>query len=104
MKMIKIQLEYQCYPVWIYDDEDLVEENSLPPELTDDHELDEKFRSLQERFDETYVDTPTEFFNRGFNSSEDEAAFDTDLKAAVSEFIEKCPKFYSVEVSKNLSE
>ncbi len=102
MKTIKIQLEYQCYPIWIYDDEGNVEDTALPPELVDDHELDEKFISLQKRFDGTYVDTSTEFYNKGFSSPEDKTAFDADLRVAVSEFIEKCPEFYSVEVSKHL--
>lgn len=104
MKTIKIQLEYKCYPVWLYDDEGLVEDTALPPELADDHELYDKFKSLQARFDATYVDTSTDFFNKGFASSEEEAAFKADLKAAVVELMEKCPKSYSVEDCQSLFE
>ena len=104
MKTVKIQLEYQCYPVWIYDEEGFVEDTALPPELADDCELDSMFRSIQERFDTTYVDTQTEFRNKGFASAEDEAGFKADLKAAITEFVAKCPKDYSIEVSENLIE
>lgn len=102
MKAIKIQMEYKCYPVWLYDDEGFVEDTALPPELADDRELDEMFKSIQERFDATYVDTATEFRNEGFASPEDEAAFKSDLKAAVARLVEKCPGSYSVEVSPGL--
>ncbi len=104
MKTIKIQLEYKCYPVWLYDDEGLVEDTALPPELADDHELDDMFKSVQERFDATYVDTPTDFYNKGFASSEEEAAFKADLEAAVIELMEKCPEAYSVEDCQSLFE
>ena len=49
MKTIRIQLEYKCYPVWIYDEEGLVEDTTLPPELANDKALDEMFSSLQDR-------------------------------------------------------
>lgn len=47
MGAIRIQLEYKCYPVWLYDDEGLVEDTALPPEPSDDRELDERLRSLE---------------------------------------------------------
>lgn len=102
MKTIKIQLEYQCYPVWLYDDAGFVEDNALPPELADDVELDQKFHSAQKRFDATYVDTATEFFNKGFASPDDEAAFKDDLKTAIAELIEKCGEGYMLEVAPDL--
>lgn len=99
MKTIRVQLEYKCYPVWIYDDEGLVEDTTLPPELANDHALDERFRSLQDRFDATYVDTATEFYNKGFASPKDEATFESDLKVAVAELAEKCPVGYTLETT-----
>lgn len=101
MKTMRIQLEYKCYPVWIYDDEGLVEDTALPPELASDNALDERFRSLQDRFDATYVDTATEFYNKGFASLEDEAAFESDLKVAVAELADKCPAGYTLETAPN---
>lgn len=99
MKTIRIQLEYKCYPVWLYDNEGIVEDTALPPELSNDHELDEKFKSIQKRFDETYVDTQTEFYNKGFASPKEKASFKSDLKEAVAELSEKCPRSYSLETN-----
>ena len=99
MKTVRIQLEYGCYPVWVYGEDGLVEDTALPPELSDDHELDMRLRSIQERFDATYVDTPTEFRNRGFATPEEEAAFWSDLRSAAAELAEKCPEGYSLELS-----
>ena len=104
MKTIRFQLEYWCYPVWLHDDEGLIEDTALPPELVDGHELDDKFKSVQERFYATYVDASTAFYNKGFASSEEETAFKDDLKAAVVELMEKCPKTYSIEDCRNLFE
>ena len=68
MKKIRVLMEYKCYPVWLYDDEGNIEGTRLPPELLGDRGLDEKFMSIQERFDATYVDTPMEFYGRGFDT------------------------------------
>ncbi len=102
MKKIKIQFEYGCYPVWIYDEEGLVEDTSLPPELADDVELDEKFESLQKRFDEAYIDTPTDFYFKGMEPNEEDA-FNAELKDAVLELQAKCPKGYELIIPSDLS-
>ena len=104
MSAIRIQLEYKCYLVWLYDDDGIVEDTALPPELSGDRELDERFRSIQERFDSTYVDTPTEFYAKGFATPEEEAAFRSDLAAAVVQLAEKCPEGYSLELPTVLGE
>jgi hypothetical protein len=98
MRKIRIQLEYGCFPVWVYGEDGFVEDTALPPELSDDRELDERFRSIQERFDASYVDTPTEFHNRGFATTEGEATFRFDLSVAAAELAEKCPEGYSLEL------
>ena len=41
MRAIRIQLEYKCYPVWLYDDDGIIGDTALPPELSDDRELEE---------------------------------------------------------------
>ena len=104
MRKIRILMEYKCYPVWLYDDKGSIEDTMLPPELSGDRELDEKLLSLQRRFDATYVDTPTEFYGRGFATPEDEAAFWSDLRAAVAELAEKCPEGYWLELPAELAE
>lgn len=102
MKTIRIQLEYKCYPVWIYDNKGLIVDTALPPELADEHALDKRFRAVQERFDATYVDTATEFYNKGFESQKEQDIFESDLKAAVAELAEKCPEGYRLEAASNL--
>lgn len=44
MKTIRVHLEYNCYPVWLYDDEGFVEDNALPPDFAEGGELDQKLR------------------------------------------------------------
>ena len=102
MRTMRIRLEYKCYPVWLYDDDGLVEDTALPPELSGDRELDERFRSIQERFDATYVDTPKDFYNKGFATPEEEAAFRSDLAAVVVQLAEKSSEGYSLKPSVTL--
>lgn len=97
MKTIRIRLEYNCYPVWIYRDDGLVEDNSLPPELLGDIELNSIFTNLQQRYDATFVDTPTEFANKGFSSTKEKSEFYDDLHRAIEELARKCPKIYSID-------
>ena len=81
MKKVRVLMEYGYHPVWLYDDEGNIEDTALPPELSGDRELDEKLLSLQRRFDATYVDTPTEFYGRGFATPEEEAALQQQYDA-----------------------
>lgn len=102
MKTLKVQLEYKCYPVWIYDEDGNVEDTALPAELANDRALDERFKSLQDRFDATYVDTATDFYSKGFESSEGEAVFKSDLRSAVAELAKKCPEGYVLKKTSEL--
>ncbi|MGI6045656.1 MAG: hypothetical protein ACOYCA_02295 [Eggerthellaceae bacterium] len=104
MKTIKIQLEYRCYPVWIYDSEGFVDDNALPQELAGDAELDRKFKSIQDRYDATFVDTPMDFYHKGFETQEAERIFMSDLENAIADLSEKCSGMYSIEISPSLFE
>ena len=97
MKTIKIQLEYKCFPVWIYKDNGCVDDTIMPPELANDAELQSRFDAIQDRFDATYIDNEIEFANKGFGSDEAESQFYRDLNEAVDELEAKCAGIYTVE-------
>lgn len=69
MKKIKIKLEYQCFPVWIYDDNDNLLDNELPDELIGDDEVDLLCVILQEEFDLLYINDGNEFKYVGFQDT-----------------------------------
>ena len=88
-KRIRIILEYNCYPVWLYDDDGGVIATRLPDELRDDVELDAKFRDLQARYRALFINDEHEFSFVGFQSESEYEKFCSDWNNTVTEFIAK---------------
>lgn len=96
IKKIRVMLDYRCYPVWLYDEDDDIIDTLLPEELRDDKELDEKFDDLQSRYDALFVDNAHEFTFAGFVSDEQKRCFLEDWDRAVSELKRKVKGKYPV--------
>lgn len=47
MNIIKIFLEYQCYPIWIYNEQGELVDNDLVEELKGEDEIDYAFRDTK---------------------------------------------------------
>ncbi|MGI6086264.1 MAG: hypothetical protein ACOYIF_12695 [Acetivibrionales bacterium] len=75
MKKVKIYLDYRCFPVWIYDDNDELINNDLPKELSGDKEIDDAFVEIQNIYDGLFLDNSTEFKYIGFKSKSDKQKF-----------------------------
>ena len=84
IKRIRVMLDYGCYPVWLYDENDLVIDTLLPENLRDT-ELDAKFDDLQARYDALFINNEKEFSYRGFSSPEEKERFLADWEAAYDE-------------------
>lgn len=96
VKLIRLLLEYGCYPVWLYDEEGGVIDTRLPDELRNDTELDAKLTELQERYEALFVNNEIEFSYIGFKSSDEETAFNTDMLNAIRELKEKLGGKYEI--------
>ena len=84
MKVIKIKLEYGCFPVWIYDENDKLLENDLPPNLIGDSEVDPIFVRIQKMYDGLYLDNEREFRYIGFNEEKERENFFRELLLAIN--------------------
>ncbi len=84
MNTLKISLEYRCYPIWEYSEDGDLIDNDLPEELLSDKELDELLLDIQNTFNSLFVDTPKEFFEKGFDSEEERAEFVNKILLAES--------------------
>ena len=93
---LRMLLEYHCYPVWLYDENDRIIDTLLPEELRDDTELDAKFDDLQARYDALFIDDGIEFSFKGFESPEERQRFLTDWESAVSELRSKTGGRYEI--------
>ncbi|MEN2666677.1 hypothetical protein [Listeria aquatica] len=78
MKEIKLFFDYNCYPIWVYDDAGLLKENDLPNEIKNDKELDQKLLNLQDRYDSLFTDNEVEFQYNGFEDEESKKSFFTN--------------------------
>lgn len=104
MKTLKIILEYKCYPVWIYDEDGDIEDSYLPDDLLGDEELKSLFDSIQERFNNLYLDENGEedfWSDNDFKTEKDEKQFYDDLDRAVKLLKERYSDKYIIEYKKN---
>ena len=96
VKKIRVMLDYKCYPVWLYDEEDNIIDTLLPEELRDDIELDSKFDDLQARYDELFIDDDKRFEFVGFQSEIEKESFLHDWELAINELIQKASGRYEI--------
>jgi hypothetical protein len=98
IKKIRLILEYHCYPVWLYDENDDVIDTLLPDELRSDFELDAKFDDLQERYDALFINNSHEFSYVGFKNDDERNKYMEDWKTAINELKTKINGKYSIIV------
>ena len=75
MNKITIDLEYGCYPVWIYHENGELAINDLPWELSEEKEIDEAFLEIQNIYDGLFVNCSAEPKYSGFKSEEEKLKF-----------------------------
>ena len=96
IKRIRVMLDYGCYPVWLYDEEDDVIDTLLPDELRQNSELDAKFDDLQARYEALFINDGKEFSYKGFKSDEEKQKFLEDWQIAVDELVAAIDRKYPV--------
>ena len=76
---IVISLEYRCFPVWFYDENNELIENDLPEDLKDNSKINSLCDEIQRIYDSLYINNDTEFTYRGFKCEDDRKAFSEKL-------------------------
>lgn len=97
MNIIKIRLEYKCFPVWIYDHNNELIENDLPSELTEARDVESNFIHIQEIYDSLYLDDGKEFRYIGFSGSSAREDFFRELSEAIHLLKQKLNGEYLIE-------
>ena len=82
-------MEYNTFPVWIYDENDEIIDNDLPPEWQDDHDLENIFMALSDYYDLFFIDTDTEFRYIGYKSSDEKQKLEALSKTAIELLLNK---------------
>ena len=63
-------LEYNTYCVWLYDENDEIIDNDIPPEWNDDQELTNAFMTVNDIYDTFFINNEKEFRYIGCKSKE----------------------------------
>lgn len=83
IKKIRLLMEYNTFPVWLYDRDDQIIDNDLPPEWQNDTDLECAFMALSDYYDTFFVDTDTEFRYVGFQNGEEKQKLTALSEAAI---------------------
>lgn len=97
MKKIKIILEYKCYPMWIYNEDNEFIDNDLVEELKDDVEVDSILMNIQETYDKLYEDDEVSFEYAGFKDENEKKKFTLEIQGAIDLIKLKVADKYIVE-------
>ena len=97
MKVIRIKLEYGCFPIWIYDENNDLIENDLPLYLIGDADIDPIFVHIQEIFDSLYLNDGAEFKYIGFRDQEQRELFARDIFLAINLLKSKLNSEYIID-------
>ena len=85
MKKLKLSLEYNCFPICLYDDDGVLIDNDSPEELRSNNDLDIKLVEIQNKYNELFTDSSTEFRFIGFSSEIEKKKFENEIKDIYSE-------------------
>ena len=98
MEKIKIELDYKCFPVWIYNDNNELETNDLPEYLIGNETIDSIFVEIQKTYDNLFVDNKVDFKCVWFASVEEKNKFLDRIIYAYNLLKEKVKNDTTVEV------
>lgn len=97
MNIVKIKLEYGCFPVWIYSENNKLIENDLPSYLIGNDEIDPIFVHIQQIYDSLYLNDEKEFKYIGFKNEETKNTFKKELSNAIDLLKSKLSSEYKFE-------
>lgn len=88
MQKVRLQLEYKCYPLWVYYDDGSDFGIELIPELVGNTQIDNLLTQIQDEYDGLFIDDGIEFRYVGFLNFKDKEQFYKKI-VNVSMLIEK---------------
>lgn len=98
MKKLRFMLEYECYPIWIYDEKGEMLQNGLPDGLKNDKRLVSLLGEIHEEFDSLYENTNICFQYNGFATEFAKNEFFEKVNQAIDLIKDNAKNFYAVQV------
>ena len=103
-KEIRLMLDYQCYPIWIYDEQVNFIDNSFIDEIEKDNDMLYMLNELQDKFDSLYLNTKEEFKYIGFTSEIERKNFEKHVEKVYKGLCELLNGKYIVKNMVNLKD
>ena len=75
MKKIKLFNDYGAYPIWIYDEKNILIINDLPSELSNNNNAIELRDFLTNEYEKLFINNSYEFSFKGFKTEESKNKF-----------------------------
>jgi hypothetical protein len=102
MKKIKLYLEYQCYPMWIYDEDGELVDNNIADELVNESLIVKALDDIQEAYDNLFEDNEVNFEFKGFALEQDREQFLHLVSETVTYIESRLGNNYKVENKINI--
>ena len=96
MKKLKLMLDYQCYPIWIYDEDGKFVDNELTGEIESDSELCNLLKDIMNHYDALFFSNNIEFSYKGFCNENEKKKFIYMLKQAYEMLLERLGDKYDI--------
>lgn len=97
MKKVVLSLEYRCFPVWIYGEDGIVEDNDVPEEWEKDSSLVSLLEEIQAMHDARFTDDGKVFEFHDFASEEDRVKIRSLIEEARGKIKRMLPSGYQFE-------
>ena len=98
MKKLLIYLDYHCFPLWLYNEDGSVEQNSMIPELCGNKHLENLFIRISKTYDSFFQDDDTIFAYNGPASEGEQQQREQDLRKAFQIVKETVGDSYEVAI------
>ena len=83
MDKVVLELDYQCFPMWIYSEGGELIDNDLIPELQGNRKIERLLTAIQDQFNSLFLDTETEFSYVGFSNIKDREDFKNQVNLLI---------------------
>ena len=94
---VRLLLDYGADLVWIYDENDVLIDNALPPEWRDDEELDDARMAVMDMYESFFINNKHEFVYVGPKDEEARRRFRSLAERAVAMVEERSTGRYAVQ-------
>ena len=98
-KEIRLMFDYQCYPIWIYDENGKFIDNDLVEEIEKDENMGARLEELQDVFDSLYLNNKEAFKYIGFTSDDERKKF---IENVLQVYNELCTLLTEKYIVKNM--